>query len=79
MATVRVANLQCEVTYYITAGGTLNGDLVGTRSFLGTITVGPCPVMMTTTMITASMTGKIDVGLKLCCVVLAIGTKSMEL
>jgi len=58
MATVRVANLQCEVAYYITAGGTFNGDLVGPRSSLGTITAGPCPVVMTTTMITTSMTGK---------------------
>jgi len=59
MATVRIANLHCEVTYYITAGGTLNGDLVGPRSSLGTITAGPCPIVMTTTMITTSMTGKI--------------------
>ena len=60
MATVRVANLQCEVTYYITAGGRDGGtgELIGPRSSLGTITAGPCPVVMTTTMITTSMTGK---------------------
>ena len=44
MATVTVNALKCEATYTIIAGGTLNGDLVGPRSSLGTITSGPCPV-----------------------------------
>ena len=61
IATVRVTNLRCEVTYYITAGGRDGGtgELIGPRSSLGTITAGPCPVMMTTTMITTSIAGKI--------------------
>ena len=42
IATVTVDGLQCEVTYDITAGGTLNGALVGPRSSHGTITSGPC-------------------------------------
>ena len=44
--TVTVAGygLECEVTYTITAGGTLNGDLVGPRSSHGTVTAGPCPI-----------------------------------
>jgi len=40
---VTVNGLQCEVTYTITAGGTLNGCLAGPRSSYGTITSGPCP------------------------------------
>ena len=43
MATVTIDGLQCEVTYDITAGGTLNGALVGPKSSHGTITSGPCP------------------------------------
>ena len=43
MATVTIDGLQCEVTYTITAGGTLNGVLVGPRSSYGAITAGPCP------------------------------------
>ena len=41
-----VNGLQCEVTYTIIAGGTLNGDLVGPRSFNGNVTAGRCPVNM---------------------------------
>ena len=48
MATVTVDGLECEVTYDITAGGTLNGALVGPRSSYGTITSGPCPLTMPT-------------------------------
>lgn len=44
IATVTVNGLECGVTYTITAGGTLNGDLVGPRSSQGNITVGPCPM-----------------------------------
>lgn len=44
MATVTVNGLQCGVTYTITTGGTLNGNLVGPRSSHRTITAGPCPV-----------------------------------
>ena len=42
MATVTVNGLECEVTYNITAGGTLNGDLVGPRSYVGTFS-DTCP------------------------------------
>ena len=45
MATVTIYNLRCGVTYTITAGGTLNGDLVGPRSSYGNIITGPCPVV----------------------------------
>ena len=47
VATVTVTGLECGVTYTITAGGTLNGDLVGARSSSGTITTGPCPIKTT--------------------------------
>jgi len=40
---VTVNGLQCEVTYTITAGGTLNGRSVGPISSYGTITTGSCP------------------------------------
>ena len=46
-ATVTVNGLECGVAYTITAGGTLNGDLVGPRSSHGNITTGPCPGDMT--------------------------------
>ena len=46
MATVTVTGLECGVTYTITAGGILNGDLVGPRSSHGTVTAGPCPIDM---------------------------------
>ena len=59
MATVIINGLLCGVTYTITAGGTLDGQLVGPRSSHGTITAGPCPPMMTTTIVpTTSMTSK---------------------
>ena len=51
MATVTINGLMCEVTYTITAGGTLDGQLVGPRSSHGTITAGPCPPMITTTTV----------------------------
>jgi len=55
MATVRIINLRCEVTYYIIAGGRdgNTGELIGPRSSHGTITAGPCP------LVTTSMNGKI--------------------
>ena len=37
MATVTAYGLECGVTYTITAGGTLNGSLIGPRSSHGTI------------------------------------------
>ena len=37
MATVTIYGLECGVTYTITAGGTLNGSLIGPRSSHGTI------------------------------------------
>ena len=59
MATVTVDGLECEVTYNITAGGTLNGALVGPRSSHGTVTSGPCPLPIPTPSVeTPSMSGK---------------------
>jgi len=46
-ATVAINGLECEVTYTIIAGGTLNGDLVGPRSSYETFTAGQCPINMT--------------------------------
>ena len=46
MARVTVDGLECEVTYDITAEGTLNGALVGPRSSLANVTSGPCPLRM---------------------------------
>ena len=48
IATVTIDGLECEVTYDIIAGGTLNGALVGPRSSHGTITSGPCLADMPT-------------------------------
>ena len=62
MATVTVDGLECEVTYDITAGGTLNGALVGPRSSHGTITSGSCPLPMPTPSVeTPSMSGKEEI------------------
>ena len=61
MATVTINGLVCGVTYTITAGGTLDGQLVGPRSFHGTTTTGPCPPMITTTVATTSMTSKEEI------------------
>ena len=62
MAIVTVDELDCEVTYDIIAGGTLNGDLVGPRSSHGTITSGPClPPMPTPSVATSSSTGKEEI------------------
>jgi len=49
MATVRLINLQCEITYTIIAGGRdgNTGELIGPISFHGTITAGPCSVVTT--------------------------------
>ena len=47
MATVVIIGLECEVTYTIIAGGTLNGDLVGPSSSYGAVTAGQCPFNMT--------------------------------
>ena len=37
MATVTIYGLECGVTYTTTAGGALNGSLIGPRSFHGTV------------------------------------------
>ena len=59
MALVTVSGLDCEITYNITAGGVLNGALVGPRSSHGTIASGPCPPPMPTPSVaTPSMSGK---------------------
>ena len=59
MATMTIDGLQCEFTYTIIAGGTLNGTLVGPRSSHGTITSGPCPPPIPTPSVaTPSMNGK---------------------
>ena len=41
-ATVTVNGLECGVTYTITAGGALNGDLIGPRSYVATFS-DTCP------------------------------------
>ena len=61
-ATVIIDGLQCEVTYAIIAGGTLNGTLVGPRSSHGNITSGSCPPPMPTPSVaTPSMNRKEDI------------------
>ena len=45
MATVTINDLQCGVTYNITAEGVLNGKIMGPRSPHGKIAAGPCPVI----------------------------------
>ena len=44
MATVVINNLECGVTYNITAEGILNETLVGSRLSHGIINAGPCPM-----------------------------------
>ena len=44
MATVTISDLQCGVTYNITAEGILNERPVGPGSSHGNITSGPCPM-----------------------------------
>ena len=64
MATVTIDGLECEVTYTITAGGALNGTLVGPRSSHGNITSGPCPPPMPTPSVaTPSMNGKEEISM----------------
>ena len=53
MATVRINGLPCGVVNTITAGGILNGSLVGPNSLFGTI-AGPCPVIVITPMLSPS-------------------------
>ena len=50
MAVVTIDGLECEVIYNISAGGTLNGDLVGPRSSYETINAGPCPEISSSTV-----------------------------
>ena len=45
MATVTISDLQCGVTYNITAEGVLNETLVGSRSSHGSITPMPCSMI----------------------------------
>ena len=45
MATVTINDLQCRVTYNITAEGALNETLVGPKSPHGNVIAGPCPVI----------------------------------
>ena len=45
MATVTINDLQCGVTYNITAEGALNRTLVGPGSSHRNVTAGPCPVI----------------------------------
>ena len=44
MATVTISDLQCGVTYNITAEGMLDETLVGSESSHGSVTPGPCPM-----------------------------------
>ena len=43
IATVAISNLQCGVTYNITAEGMSNEILLAPRSSHGNVSVGPCP------------------------------------
>ena len=62
LAIVTIDGLECEITYTITAGGTLDGGLVGPRSSHGTITSGSCPAgMPTPSVATPSMNGKEEI------------------
>ena len=45
MATVVINDIQCGVTYNITAEGMLNETLVGSRSSHGSIAPRPCPMI----------------------------------
>ena len=45
IATVVINDLQCGVTYNITAEGMLNETLVGSRSSHGSIAPRPCPMI----------------------------------
>ena len=56
-ATIRIFGLNCLEAYTVTAGGTLDGTLVGPRSSQETITTGDC--MVTVAPTTSIMTGKI--------------------
>jgi len=73
MATVRIANLQCEVKYTIIAegrdGGT--GELIGPRSSHGAITTGPCPVTITTILPTTILAGTSTTGTTYVCTYVA--------
>ena len=55
MATITFDGLNCSVVYNITAGGLLNGTLIGPRSSHGTITAGPCPLNSITTISATGM------------------------
>ena len=46
IATVAISDLQCGVTYALTAEGMSNGTFVGPASSHGNITTGPCPVII---------------------------------
>ena len=66
MASFTIGSLMCQQTFNITAGGILNGALIGPRLSLGSITTGACSVMSTTTSVaTTSMTSKEGIGLYL--------------
>ena len=54
MATVTIDGLACGVNYTITAGGTFNGQLVGSRSSNESNDANhrPCPPVMITTIAT---------------------------
>ena len=45
-ATIIISGLNCQQTYTVTAGGTVNGTLLGPRSSHGTITTGDCQIGM---------------------------------
>ena len=44
IAMVEINGLECEVTYSIIAGGTINENLIGPKSFVGNVTAGLCPL-----------------------------------
>lgn len=51
LAMVMFDNFQCDVTYTISAGGTLQGELVGPNLLFGNVMSGPCPPEVTSTSV----------------------------
>ena len=45
-ATIIIPGLNCQETYTVNAGGTVNGTLLGPRSFHENITTGDCQIGM---------------------------------
>ena len=44
IAMVEINELECEITYSIIAGGTINESLIGPKLLVGNVTAGLCPL-----------------------------------